>query len=315
LISKQNLDLLRGKLAQYNQIVVTGASGWLGSETADLFFELFEEELEERVTFVSNLPKSVYIQNKTIECIGWEEFKTLRSIDLLIHFAYLNQDKVKILGASEYIHVNRNITSDVNTFLSNNSGCDLLLASSGAAIHYPPNIDSVIPMEVYAGLKLESELAYLQNKDIKSILISRIWNVTGSRLGIDSPYAISNFFKQAMRTGHIELTGNKESSRTFVEVKEMMIVFLLSLEQGQRITMDSGGFKVTFFELAELILKELKLPHTALAFSGDSNFESHYNPDGTIFNSKAHDFTVQLSDMPSQVNSMYKVFTSSLGES
>jgi nucleoside-diphosphate-sugar epimerase len=311
LISKQNLDLLREKLKPYRQIVVTGASGWLGGETIELFFDLFKDEFEERVIIVSSIPKDLRMQNKVFKSIGWDEFKSLRSIDLLIHFAYLNQDKAKVLGLSEFIDSNRTITSDVSTFLSCNPGCDLLFASSGAVKFYPANIDSNNPMEVYAGLKTESEHIYLQNKDLASVLNMRIWNVSGSRLKIDSPYALSNFFKQALETGKIELVGNGQSSRTYVDVKEMMLVFLLSLEKGKRITLDSGGYKVTFFDLATKILKELGLHQTSLILSGEYLTKFHYNPDTTIFNNKACEFELELSDISSQLNHLAKVFSTS----
>jgi nucleoside-diphosphate-sugar epimerase len=311
LISKQNLDLLREKLTPYRQIVITGASGWLGGETIELLFDLFEEEFEERVTIVSNIPRDLRIQNKVLTSIGWDEFKSLRSIDLLIHFAYLNQDKAKMLGLSEFIDLNRTITSDVSIFLSCNPGCDLLFASSGAAKFYPANIDSSNPMEVYAGLKTESEHVYLQNKDLASVLNMRIWNVSGSRLNISSPYALSNFFRQALETGRIELVGNAQSSRTYVDIKEMMMVYLLSLEKGQKITMDSGGFKVTFLGLASKILKELHLDQTLLILNGEHESESHYNPDISNFNKKAFEFKLELSNISSQINHLTKVITTS----
>lgn len=309
MIFGHDLQILRTKLNQYEKIVITGATGWLGHETAELLAETLGGDFTKRVRLVSSVPRKIHVLDQAIETIGWKEFKTIRSVNMLIHFAYLNQDSAKILGLPQFIKTNKAITADVNSFLNSNAGCDVLAASSGAAAHYPNNLNSTNSMEVYAALKKESEFVYLRNSKVASVMNMRIWNVTGSGLDIDSPYAVSNFFKQALTARRIELTGNSASTRTFIDVKEMMMLFLLGLESGQRITLDSGGCKLTFFELATKISNKLNLTDTSIILSGESEALSHYNPDPESFNQLARKVRFEISDIDGQLNLLAGLFT------
>ena len=310
MISKHNLDLLRESLLRYKRIVITGATGWLGSEASELIAEALGEEFNRRVSLVSSSPKIMQRSSYTFHTIGWEEFKTLKSINLLIHFAYLNQDRAEKVGLQQFIQTNRLITDDINHVLNANLGCELLAASSGAASYYHGNIDSTNSMEVYASLKMESEECFLQNSNIGSILNMRIWNVTGPSLSINSDYAVANFFKQALNSNHIELTGNSASTRTYVDIKDMMYIFLLSLEKKQKITIDSGGYRISLLDLASKVLGELGFSSRSISLSGEFGPISHYNPDPRFFNQMASDLQLELSNIDVQVANLAKIFAS-----
>lgn len=309
MISNHNLYRLRESLLQYDRIVITGATGWLGRETAELLARTLGDEFSRRIVLVSSTPKITQIEDYSIKCIGWEDFKTLKSIDLLIHFAYLNQDRADLIGFPEFIETNRLITSDVMRVLNVSPGCDVLAASSGAAGFYSGNVDSVNSMEVYASLKLESERHFLQNPNIGSIVNMRIWNVTGSGLDINSNYAIANFFKQALNSNRIELTGNGNSTRTYIDVKEMMFTFLQSLDKSARTTTDSGGYQVSLLNLASKVLYALGLPGTSISLNGESKQASHYNPNSQLFNQMAREFKLNISNIDSQIANLTKIFT------
>lgn len=290
--------------------MITGASGWLGSETADLIAEVLGDEFRSRVTLVSSSSKTMRVLGNSFQTIGWEDFKTLKSIDLLIHFSYLNQDKAELMGLPQFVQINRSITTDVNYVLNLNPGCDVLAASSGAASYYRADINSTNSMEVYASLKVESEDLYIQNSNIGSIVNMRIWNVTGPGLDLDSRYALADFFKQALKFNKIEIKGNSKSSRTYIDVKEMMSIFLLSLEKKQRITIDSGGYRISLLNLATKVLDEMNLPITSTILSGESKSISHYNPNPELFRNLASEFQFGLSDVDTQVANLSKIFAS-----
>lgn len=290
--------------------MITGATGWLGSEASELIAEALGEEFYRRVSLVSSSPTVMQRSSYKFRTIGWEEFKTLKSINLLIHFAYLNQDRAEKAGLQKFIQTNRLITDDINHVLNANPGCELLAASSGAASHYRCNIDSTNSMEVYASLKVESEECFLQNSNIGSILNMRIWNVTGPNLNINSDYAVANFFKQALNFNHIELTGNSASTRTYVDIKEMMYIYLLSLEKKQKVTIDSGGYRISLLDLASKVLGVLGFPSTSISLSGEFKPISHYNPNPKFFNQIASDLQLELTHVDMQVANLAKIFAS-----
>lgn len=288
--------------------MITGATGWLGSETAELIAGALGKDFRNRVTLVSSTPKKMRVHDYEFQTIGWDEFKRLRSMDLLIHFAYLNQDRAELVGLPQFIHTNRSITADVNQILSASPGCDVLAASSGAASYYRGNIDSTNSMEVYASLKVEGEKCFLQNSNLESVLNMRIWSVTGSGLDVNANYAVANFFKQALDSEHIKLTGNSASTRTYIDAKEMMLTFLLSVEKSQRKTIDSGGYRISFFDLATKVLTELGLPNTSISLCGEVNSISHYNPDPRFFNKMASDLQIRISNIDLQIANQLKSF-------
>jgi len=309
LISKPNLDLLREKLLAYKKIVITGATGWLGSETSDLIAETLGPEFNRRVVLVGTLPKIKQTSRQTYQVIGWEDFKSMKAIDLLIHLAYLNQDKAQLIGLPRFIQANRSITADVNCVLSSSPGCHVLAASSGAASFYRGNVDSAQSMEVYAALKLEGEEILVQNSNIDALVNMRIWNVTGSGLDIASGYAVANFLKQALLAKHIVLDGNSASTRTYVDVKEMMFIFMLSLKSGRKITMDSGGYTTSLLDLASTVLSGLGLPRSAITLAGEFKSAVHYNPNAELFNQYASDLQLHLSSIDTQVSNYAKTLS------
>ena len=310
MISQPNLFVLRSTILQYRKIVITGASGWLGKETAELLANVLGDGFEERLILVGSTPKNFLIQQKVITTLGWDDLSSVRDVDLLIHFSFLNQDKANELGFAKYIAANRRITSEIDQFLNRNPGCEMLVASSGATHCFRGDINSDKSMEVYAALKLEAEQSALANIHIDTLLIMRIWNVTGSGLSLKAPYAITNFFQQGMHTSEIEVMGNGSSARTYVDVKEMMLVFILSLSKGKRITMDSGGFTISFSQLAQKIAAILNLPAGSVRFKGESKEISNYIPDANPFNGSATNLNIVLSDIDSQVKSLHAIYQS-----
>jgi nucleoside-diphosphate-sugar epimerase len=308
LISQPNLSALRSTLLHYRKIVLTGASGWLGKETADLLAEALGDGFEERLIFVSSTPKNVLIQHKVITTLGWDVLNSLSDVDLLIHFSFLNQDKANELGFTKYIAANRRIILEIDQFLNRNPGCEVLVASSGATHRFRGDINSDKSMEVYAALKLEAEQSALANIHIDTLLIMRIWNVTGSGLSLKAPYAIANFFLQGIHTSEIEVMGNGTSARTYVDAKEMMSVFILSLSKGKKITMDSGGFTISFSQLAQKIAAILDLPASSVRFTGESKEISDYIPDANPFNGRAKNLNIMLSDIDSQIKLLHAVY-------
>ena len=295
-------------MSRYQKIVVTGGSGWLGGEAAELLIDALGLDIQNRLVLVTSKPRTIHLRGKVIQTKGWEEFKLLTNVDLLIHFAYLSQEKAHEIGFPKYIATNQGITSDVNRFLQSNPGCDLIFASSGAVEHFLPTMSSQNSFEVYAALKQESEDSILANSLLKSALIIRIWNVTGSRLRIEAPYAVSNFFKQGMEDGKIHLKGNRNSSRSYVNVKEMMLIFLLHLSDSTSRILNSGGFTTSMGDLAIKIGAELKLSPESIEFNGENCKIDSYIPDVEPFNNLSRVYGVKLSDLDAQIQLLRRNF-------
>lgn len=309
MITEQNLASLRLALINHKRIAVTGASGWLGREAANLIVSALGNSAKNHLILVSSSPKKIWVRNQEFQTVGWSDFISMGQIDMLFHFAFLTQEKAKVMGVQKYIAVNRNITSDVNKLLIKNPSCRVFVASSGAAEYYLGGAGPSDSMHLYGALKREAEDIFFGNNRILTLQNMRIWNITGQGMQLDSPYAVAQFFKQALANKVITLTGNRLSSRTYVDAREMILVFILTHEFGQRRTLNSGGFKINLAGLAIEIANRVGISTNSIFYKGEHFKASHYNPDPLPFNTLAIECGIKLSGISEQINSLHSKFS------
>jgi len=302
-----DLSPLKEVVQKYDQIVVTGATGWLGKETLSLLRSVLGPEYTTRVTAVAGRGLS-RPSPEVGTTISWNEFVQLDSVNLLIHLAFLNREKASGLGLSNYIQSNQKITQDVASFLANNPGCALLNASSGAVSAYEPDINSSDPMFVYSALKKEAEDLFNGLECIQTVVNMRIWNITGKFISLDSPFLIVDLLKQAISSNAMRIDGNSSSTRTYINAREMMIVFFLALNLNEKQTIDSGGYKITFKQLAESIARKFNISSNNCQFNGEDYPSQHYNPDSRDFAILAERFGLILSPVDSQLDNLLEAF-------
>lgn len=304
--SQIDLDSIAIRLDKFKKIVVTGSTGWLGKEAISLLKLSLGAKFAERVICVSGR-KGTSRSSLKDSTITWHEFTQLTCVDLLIHFAFLNQEKSLDMGLAKYKATNQKITDDVSVFLTNNPGCYVLNASSGAAEFYSPNLESLNPMSVYSALKLQAEEQFLANPYLASLINMRIWNITGENVSPNSPYLIVDLIRQVKETGTIHLFGNSQSTRMYVDAQEMLLIFLYSLEEDCRSTIDSGGVLTTFENLAKEILICAGISTNQLFLNGEDTPLSAYVPQSHAFKELASDHGVSISTLSQQVEKVFRV--------
>ncbi len=304
--SQIEFDSIAVRLDKFKKIVVTGSTGWLGKEAISLLKHSLGAKFAERVTCVSG-SKGTSRSTLKDSTITWHEFTQLTSVDLLIHLAFLNQEKSLDMGLAKYIATNQKITDDVSFFLTNNPGCYVLNASSGAAEFYSSNLESLNPMSVYSALKLQAEEQYLANPHLASLINMRIWNITGENVSPNSPFLIVDLIRQVKETGKIHIIGNSQSTRMYVDAQEMLLVFLYSLEKDSRSTIDSGGVLTTFENLAKEILICAGISTNELFLNGEDVPLSAYVPQSNAFKKLANNHGVSISTLSQQVEKVFRV--------
>lgn len=304
--SQSDFDSIAVRLEKFKKIVVTGSTGWLGKEAISLLKHSLGAKFAQRVTCVSG-SKGTSRNSLKDSTITWHEFTQLTSVDLLIHLAFLNQEKSLEIGLAKYIETNQKITNDVSLFLAKNPGCYVLNASSGAAEFYSPNLESLNPMSVYSALKLQAEEQYLENPHLASLINMRIWNITGENISPNSPFLIVDLIRQVKETGKIHIFGNSQSTRMFVDAQEMLLLFLYSLERDRRITIDSGGVLTTFENLAKEILLCGGISTNQLFLDGEDAPLSSYVPQSNAFKELANNHGVSISTLSQQVEKVFRV--------
>jgi len=237
--------------------------------------------------------------------ISWAEFVDGSDFDLIVHLAYLNQDKCASLGVKKFVETNRLITEDALRVAARSSS-SVLLASSGAIKHYSPLVSSLNPYDVYAGLKLETENMFASDKRIENLTIMRIWNVSGKHILGRNSYALSSFIQQAKNYGRIEINGNSRSTRTYINASEMFQVYLNVGRKFNRIPIDSGGFEISLYDLATCVAKLEGLKKTSVIEAGNELHPTHYNPDIKFFEEIRLESKIELSDIEKQLELIMK---------
>jgi nucleoside-diphosphate-sugar epimerase len=247
---KQQLDLGFEKL-QVSRILITGASGWLGLETLCLLHQQFPSLKNLHLTLVGSSKKKIRVHNLDLEISPLEEVPLDRTYDLILHFAFATQDKVKMLGESKYVDMNMQLNEWISSVNFFNPDAKKLILSSGAVSKFAENGDETTSKGLYSSLKKDLESRFLDDKS----LILRLWNTSGHHMGADGKYALGEFVKKALAGEEINVGKNLE--RTYVASSSVLRSAILYLLNGGSGVVNSGGILTNLFDLAELTAKVL----------------------------------------------------------
>lgn len=304
MLTENNLRSLHEKLEGYERIFVTGVSGWLGRETGYLLKKTLQEKFSKRVVLFASERKNLSIQGEIFQVFPLREIEIHGKASLIIHFAYLNQEKALEFGLADFITSNREITKVISKYLTKFPGTALIAASSGAAISYRNDVSSRDSMEVYAGLKAETEKIFLDHADLFEAVIMRIWSVTGSNPPQENIYVIQDFINQAHATGFINIKGNPESKRSFIDIQEMMFLYIMALELRKKKLLDSGGFTTSLMNLAAVVLSQFSQPIEHIETQGIYSEPSIYVSGSFTLNESAKTYGLDLANLNQQVRNI-----------
>lgn len=301
MITSHNLELLREKLDNFDKIFLTGATGWIGKETLNLLVRTLGKDFENRVVLFASEKKFCSIGSNTFEVFPLRDIEKHGQADLIIHLAYLKRELSIKHGLSKFIIINREITQTLVDYLMKYPGAVVLLGSSGAVANYMRDVTSENSMEVYSGLKFETENLFQSLDTISALVVMRIWSVTGFDPPRDIVYVIQDFIHQAQTTGYVRVLGNPHSTRAFIDIQEMMFLYIMEIELKQFKVLDSGGFTSTLKQLAELVLQELDKPVTNLVLEAKESEPSIYVPETFPLNNRATQLGLKMSILSEQI--------------
>lgn len=299
-------QLLNGKNISDNRILVTGASGWIGRETIALLQQVFPDtkDFQSRVILAGSRDATVVVNGISYLIRSLSEIQPDEIFDLVIHLAFLTQDKAIQLGEGEYSRRNRELTEFVYQICRRSNSRYVLLASSGAANEAAMRAFTDPSKRLYGRLKRESEERFLQlpSESGSLVEICRIWSISGAYIREPKKYALGNFIAQAKTSGKIELHNSALVKRAYVNAGELMGVLLLNLLSGEGGLIDSGGFETSLLELAKLVLLELS-PEGELSLHSELTEPKTdiYVPNVLPFNQLSGRLGVHLSNLQEQI--------------
>jgi nucleoside-diphosphate-sugar epimerase len=270
--------------------LITGGGGFIGRNIAD-----FLSNKKYRVIIYDNLSRGYLnkFNNGKIQFIKGDIrdkkklYKSLKSVNAVIHLAYINGTKYFYEIPDQVLDVA--VKGLVNIF----DGCkkfrikELYLASSSEVYQTPINVptketeplkvpDIYNPRFSYGGGKILTELMGINygRKFFKKLIIFRPHNVYGPDMG--NEHVIPEFITKArnFKKKIFKIEGSGSETRSFIYIDDFVEAFYLLIKKGKHLSIYNIGTKenIKIIDLAKKILKllnkKLKIKKTPLKKGG-----------------------------------------------
>jgi nucleoside-diphosphate-sugar epimerase len=233
------------------RILVTGSSGWLGSETLCYFSKILDPLDQKNLVSLSSDGRTFKVHKNQIHSTAFSALKDIEDFDVIVHLAFLLPRNPIAADAPRYMELNSSITQKMDTIFKKNSNALKIVLSSGAVNLEPGNAKSEAT-HLYAKSKLEMESTLQDDHTI----ILRLWSTTGHHLPLNSNYAISDFINRAALNQEILIKNNVK--RSYIDFQDILGSALKYLIDSGRGIYNSGGEITTIENLANLVISTLK---------------------------------------------------------
>lgn len=294
-------------IAGDQRIVVVGAGGWLGLATLEALHGLLGDQFASRVVCFGSSPRTLSLRGGVvIEQAALDRLGALPSApSLVLHLAFLTQEKAKLMPNSEYIAANQAISRTVLRALDPIGALGVFVASSGA-VYLADDPAAEASKRLYGRLKLADEALFTRWADGpgKRAVIARIFNVSGPYINKRSSYALACFIADALAERPIEIRATRPVLRSYVAISELMSVGFGALTDGERgaFPFDTAGDHVyEMAEIAEVVQDELGQLRRANRSALMHEAPDRYVGDGSVYRSARHRFAVESVDFTHQV--------------
>lgn len=213
-------------------IVITGASGWIGSALLAHIARIRGSKWSDHVTLFGQSARLHHAPDGTEF-----EIRALDTIDstdiegaIVIHLAYLTKEKVGTLGERIFTDTNLTIDDHILGAIDGALPHAVFIASSGAAALAERGADR----HPYGMCKLRQEDRFLawSAKSGVPVLAGRIFNLAGPYINKIESYAIGSFILQAQTKGVINIEAQMPIFRSFLHVDDLCAMIWGAAHQG-----------------------------------------------------------------------------------
>lgn len=268
-----------------SRTVITGATGWLGSELSRI---LLEEHnlLTRQLHFISSTARKMKIGKNTFTTITFRDLNEIEDINNYYDFAFLPRHKIDLIGLKKYREVNEKIVMDSVNSINVLRPKNVVLASSGA-IYKTGKISESSVNSLYSDLKIfqEEKIQEVCSKINSNLITIRIFNLSGNGMPKDYTFALSQIINEALNNRKIYIKSNFRVNRSYCDVTQLLRVLILASNSGYTGNLDSSGIKIEIRALAEKVVSELK----SLSEIHSPNVISEALPDNYFSESKKYD--------------------------
>jgi nucleoside-diphosphate-sugar epimerase len=217
------------------RIAVAGAGGWMGLAVLEELHGLLRDELHHRVACFGSSRRRLKLRGGlTVDQAPLSDLVRLPPAPtLVLHLAFLTQEKAGLMSRQAYIAANGSISDQVFNALGPIGAEGVFVASSGA-VEMVGQSGADANKALYGALKLEDEARFggwaLERG--KRTVIARIFGLSGPYINKLDSYALACFVADALADRPIDITATRPVFRSYVAVDELMSVVFALLTDG-----------------------------------------------------------------------------------
>jgi nucleoside-diphosphate-sugar epimerase len=291
-----------------SKILISGATGWLGTESVARVLEgKFESITEQNLLLCSSDGRDLKLDSSkvlsTVKLQSLSGDKGVKDLDGLVHLAFLTKDKSADYSFSDYVAKNIALISAACEIIERDKPKWVVVVSSGAIIDRNSlEVENSVVRNPYGFCKRIEEvlLSDAAHKVGANIVIGRLWGGTGLHMPIKRAYAISDFIETFKESGAIRITSGGDVVRRYCDAGDFMEVLIKSAIRGDNTTVDSGGPIIELGDLAELLISVTGTG--SISRSSEPSAVDDYYPRGMEFEELARSVGVPLHDISEQVS-------------
>lgn len=253
------------RVADYERVVVTGASGWVGRNAVDLLVDAFGDETPGRVVLAATRARVLQTDMGPVEVIATPDLMGLvpGPRTLLLHCGFPTQDRVDDLGQQAYLKSVERLRLSMWYLVQRLGPVDMVYLSSGAATSVEFGDAVAQRTAVYGRAKLDDESAFadLITTAGGRLCIVRAFALSGPYMTKPDTYALGSLILQAHRSGEISVTANRPVRRSYMAIDDMLRVAVHAVA-------DCRSASVVRFETAGEVVEVGDLAARTLALLG-----------------------------------------------
>jgi UDP-glucuronate decarboxylase len=241
----------QGLLESNWRVVVVGGSGWLGMAALEMLHGLFGADFSSRVVCFGSAERELVLRGgvRVPQAPLSALARLPRKPSVVLHLAFLTQDKISQMPLVQYLEINRSISSQVLAVLESIGARAVFLPSSGAVYRTLGG-----QSDAYGALKLEDEAHFGRWAECtgSTAVIARVFNLSGPYINKQSTYALASFILNALRGEPTMVKATQPVFRSYVAIEELMSVAAFLFAEGPRgvSRFDTAGEEV--IEVGEL---------------------------------------------------------------
>lgn len=244
-----------------NQIVITGATGWMGRSTIWKLIDIFGIEVLGSIYLYGSTKRILELSPQiklTVRPI--EEMLTLQHApQLFIPLAFATRDRVDKFSTNRYESINLRIIQLTKNFIRASNPSAVISLSSGI-VSSPSKIQGQDQSYlIYRNLKIaEEEALQMASSDVGASLVQcRLFSSSGEDMTEPLKYAMGDIVNSANSGNSISIKSRHLVRRRYVDSRSLMELLITLSMDSYTLLFESGGEEIEIRNLARLAVSVL----------------------------------------------------------